>query len=196
VHVDKKRLTRIILTGAAAALCVGVASPAVACPIGPDGDAGAAVAAQKLRTVTLAEEKARIDTVLSRRLDELAALAARVAADPRLNDAQKAAFAARVAKLQAALEQLQAAVDAATSTAELRDILRPESWAPPTLAWPRPLVHRHAVRRQVVARAPAQRVPAPTFTRTVRTGAWTTYDGTRWRFDGGGSFGRHRFGGH
>lgn len=113
-------LTRIAVLSTAAAVCLGTAVPASAHELGGTAGSGSKTSSAP----TLAQEQAWIDSFIAKRQQQLAAFAAKLAADPKLTDAQKADFAAKIAKQQTALSNLKSAVDAATSTDALHQALR------------------------------------------------------------------------
>ncbi len=113
-------LTRIAVLSTAAAVCLGTAVPASAHSLGGTTGSGS----RATSAPTLAQEQAWIDSFIAKRQQQLAAFGSRIAADPKLTDAQKADFAAKIAKQQAALSSLKSAVDAATSAAAVQQALR------------------------------------------------------------------------
>lgn len=125
-------LTRTAVLGAGAALCLGVSAPALAHTEAGSTSSGTTTTQRP----TLAQEQAWIDNLVTHRQQGLGQFAARVAADPRLTAAQKAAAAAMVAKAQAALFALKARVDAATSTGQVHEIVAAALAALPHPMWP------------------------------------------------------------
>ncbi|HEX4729473.1 MAG TPA: hypothetical protein VH298_16815 [Jatrophihabitans sp.] len=113
-------LTRIAVLSTAAAVCLGTAVPASAHSLGGSSGSGT----KTTSAPTLAQEQAWIDSFIAKRKQQLAGFASKIAADPKLTDAQKADFAAKIAKQQAALSNLKSAVDAATSVAAVHQALR------------------------------------------------------------------------
>lgn len=113
------QLTRIAVLSTAAAVCLGIAVPASAHELGGTAGSGTRTSAP-----TLAQEQAWIDGFIAKRQQQLTDFAAKIAADSKLTDAQKADFAAKIAKQQAALSNLKSAVDAATSVAAVHQALR------------------------------------------------------------------------
>jgi len=113
-------LTRIAVLSTAAAVCLGTAVPASAHSLGGTTGSGS----RTTSAPTLAQEQAWIDSFIAKRQQQLAGFASRIAADPKLTDAQRAELAAKIAKQQAALSNLKSAVDAATSVAAVHQALR------------------------------------------------------------------------
>jgi hypothetical protein len=114
------QLTRIAVLSTAAAVCLGTAVPASAHSLGGTTGSGS----RTTSAPTLAQEQAWINSFIAKRQQQLATFASRIAAEQKLTDAQKADFAAKIAKQQAALSNLKSAVDAATSVAALQQALR------------------------------------------------------------------------
>jgi hypothetical protein len=113
-------LTRIAVLSTAAAVCLGTAVPASAHSLG-----GTTGSSNKTTSApNLAQEQAWIDSFIAKRQQQLASFASKIAADSKLTDAQKADFAGKIAKQQAALGNLKSAVDAATSVTAVHQALR------------------------------------------------------------------------
>ncbi len=122
---------RTVLAVAIAALCVGLAAPpAIAHPAG-DTDASTSVQSRP----TLAEVQGFFDRFIADRLDWLAAVSAKVSADPNLRPAAKNKIAATIAKQEAALAALKAQIDSADSIAEIRSDLQSAFVMTPHFWW-------------------------------------------------------------
>jgi hypothetical protein len=113
-------LTRIAVLSTAATVCLGTAVPASAHSLGGSTGSGSRITS----VPTLAQEQAWIDSFIAKRQQQLAAFASRIAAEGKLTDAQKADFAAKIAKQQAALSSLKSAVDGATTVTAVHQALR------------------------------------------------------------------------
>lgn len=182
------RATRIAITSGAAVLCLGVAAPSVAYACNGDGTSYAAhpdtATASQFSTPTLQQEQSWIDSFVSHRMAWLDHLSAVVSADPELTADQQAQALDSIAKAKTALTDLQSAVDAATSTDQVRDIVKAALEAMPMPWWPHPMTHRHAFEHHVhkaMHRDARTHHAAPTdvsahygdrSTRTVRYGAY------------------------
>ena len=114
-------LTRIAVLSTAAAVCLGTAVPASAHSLGGSSNG---TGSKTTSAPTLAQEQAWIDGFIARRQQQLAAFANKISTDSKLTDAQKADFATKIAKQQAALSNLKSAVDAATSLAAVHQAIR------------------------------------------------------------------------
>ena len=138
-------VVRIAMAVGIAALCIGVAAPAAtACPPGGSDVATASAAEQMLPSV--AEAQGFFDRFIANRLDWLAAMSAKVAADPDLSAAKKAKIEAAIQQEQAALTELKAQIDSATSVSEVwADVHASRATSPPfwwAWWWFRPGLHR------------------------------------------------------
>ncbi|MEO6704187.1 MAG: hypothetical protein ABI140_04915, partial [Jatrophihabitantaceae bacterium] len=102
-------LTRIAVLGTAAAVCLGTAVPASAHSLSDTNDRTTGTSS----TPSLAQVQAWVDSFIAKRQQHLASYASKVAADPKLTDAQKADFASKIAAQQAALTSLKSAMDSA-----------------------------------------------------------------------------------
>lgn len=104
---------RIALAVAVSALCVGLAAPpALAHP--PGGSDSGSETSEVIRP-SLAEAQAFVDKMITNRLDWLAAISAKVSADPHLNSALKDKITSAIAQEEAALTALKSQVDSADS---------------------------------------------------------------------------------
>jgi hypothetical protein len=146
--VNTTRPTRIAITSGAAVLCLGVAAPSVAYACSGDGTSGATQPAsarvQQLSAPTLQQEQAWIDSFVSHRTAWLDQLSAVVSADSNLTVDQQAKALDSIAQAKAALTDLQSAVDAATSTDQVHDIVKAALEAMPMPWWPQPMTRHHA----------------------------------------------------
>lgn len=143
------RATRIAITSGAAVLCLGVAAPSVAYACNGDGPSYGAhpdtATAGQFSTPTLQQEQQSwIDSFVSHRTAWLDHLSAVVSADPELTADQQAQALDSIAKAKTALTDLQSAVDAATSTDQVRDLVKAALEAMPMPHWPHPMTQRHA----------------------------------------------------
>ena len=140
--MNTNRLTRIAVTSGAAVLCFGVAAPAVAhTGAGATGKDGSTV--QQLPTPTLQQEQAWIDSFVAHRTAWLDHLSAVVGADNYLSDAQKTTMLDGIAKAKDALAALKSAVDAATSTDQVHQIVSQALATMPFPAWPYRALDHH-----------------------------------------------------
>jgi hypothetical protein len=158
--VNSSRIKALALTGVAAALCFGLNGPARA-HVAPS--AGEPAAEHTFALPSLSQVQGYLDAVITHRVERLDAFAAKVAADPRLTAEQKSAFAARIAQVRQHLVDLMAAIDAATTTAQVHELLEKGSAALFFPAAPRHLrLHHRDPDRGRSERAEA--VPATEFT--------------------------------
>ena len=145
--MNTNRLTRIAVTSGAAVLCFGVAAPAVAhtgaAATGKDGTGKDGATVQQLPTPTLQQEQAWIDSFVAHRTAWLDHLSAVVSADNYLSDAQKTTMLDGIAKAKDALAALKSAVDAATSTDQVHQIVSQALAAMPFPAWPYRALDHH-----------------------------------------------------
>jgi hypothetical protein len=174
--MNTARVTRFAVTGGAAALCFGVAAPAVACTVGGTGAAPASaqtrqIAAQRATPPTLAQEQAWIDGLVAHRTAWLDRVADLVSGNSNLTADQQSAALAWIARAKAQLAQLQSQVDAATSTAQVHDILAAQARDLVGGWWPGYSHFGHrAGKHAAPAPAPAVRQqPAKAHYTTVRT---------------------------
>ncbi len=138
--MNRTRMSRIGIASGAAVLCFGVTAPALA--HGTVGTAGTdSAATHPLPEPTLAQEQAWIDSFVSHRTAWLNHLAAAARADTYLTAAQRVAALASVGKAETALQQFKASVDAATSKAQLRQLVASALASLPRPRWPQPLAH-------------------------------------------------------
>lgn len=145
--MNTNRATRIAVTSGAAVLCVGVVTPvaAYACD-GTNSAAKAQTASYQVAAPTLQQEQSWIDSFVTHRTGWLDHLSAVVSADPNLSADQQAKALDSIAKARTALAELKSAVDAATSTAQVHDIVKAALEAMPAPWWPHPMA-RHALDR-------------------------------------------------
>jgi hypothetical protein len=145
--VKTTRPTRIAITSGAAVLCLGVAAPSVAYACTGGGTSSAArpasAAAQQFSAPTLQQEHAWIDSFVAHRTAWLDHLSAVVSADPELSADQQARALDSIAQAESALSDLQAAVDAATSTDQVHDIVKAALDSMPMPWWPHPTLRQH-----------------------------------------------------
>jgi len=142
--MNTARVTRLAVTSGAAALCFGVAAPAVACTVGAGTTSATAEAhqvAQQVTPPTLAQEQAWVDTLVAHRTAWLGRLSDLVSGNGRLTPDQQGAALAWIAKAKAELTQLQSQVDAATSTAQVHGILAAQAQDLAATWWPRRARH-------------------------------------------------------
>lgn len=148
------RLSRIGIAGGAALLCLGVSVPAYA--HGGTGDSGTRDAGMRaLYQPSLQQEQTWVASFVTHRTAWLEHVAAQVRADGYLSAAQQSAALATIAKAESALQNLKSQVDAATSTAQVRDIMGRQVAALPFPLWPHPGLRRHAVAKRDFAEAAA-----------------------------------------
>lgn len=114
-------LTRIAVLSTAAALCLGTAVPASAHSLGSSSDRDAA---KTTSAPTVAQLQAWVDSFIAKRQQQLSAFASKIAADPKLTDAQQADFAAKLAKQQSVLSNLKNAVDSASTVEAVHQAIR------------------------------------------------------------------------
>ena len=105
----------------AAALCLGTAVPASAHSLGSSSDRDAA---KTTSAPTVAQLQAWVDSFIAKRQQQLSAFASKIAADPKLTDAQQADFAAKLAKQQSVLSNLKNAVDSASTVEAVHQAIR------------------------------------------------------------------------
>lgn len=144
--MNTARVTRLAVTSGAAALCFGVAAPAVACTVGGSGTAPATaeahqIKAQQATPPTLAQEQAWVDSLVAHRTAWLGRLTDLVSGNSHLTADQQGAALDWIAKAKAELTQLQSQVDAATSTAQVHDILAAQAQDLAATWWPRHARH-------------------------------------------------------
>jgi len=113
------RISRIAVTGAAASMALATAAPALACQASDTTETKPAS-----QQAGLAQQQAWVDAFVTRSQQQLTALAAKIAADPRLTSAQQSAWTSWIAEQQAKLSELKAAVDAATTVSQLHQAVR------------------------------------------------------------------------
>jgi hypothetical protein len=214
--VKTNRPTKIAITSGAAVLCLGVAAPSVAYACAGTDNAvhPATAAAAQFSAPTLQQEQAWIDSFVSHRTAWLDHLSAVVSADPNLTADQQSAALASIAKAKTALTDLKSAVDAATSTAQVHDIVKAALASIPAPWWPGPgthhrgyhhHAHKFAHRDQRSQASPTDVTVRPADNvRTAHFTAWSSRDGLRnfdpaqhWshRGDRGGDWGGHHDGG-
>lgn len=195
------RIKALVVTGVAAGLCFGFGGPAKA-HNAPDRSASVPA----FQPATLTQVQSYVDTLITLRIQHLDAFAAKVVADPRLTAEQKARFAAKVAEVRQRLLNLKAAIDAATSTQQVHEILEHAS---PGLFFPgRPhhlRLHHHAAPTAVVdptaeVREHQRTLPAFDPRGECHHGAgdpaaWQRYSGTR-SYQGWPTGGYRYFGGY
>ena len=153
-----RSLLRIALAIVAAALCVGLAGPpAVAHTDGSDSDTS------EVQAAALADAQAFVDRMITSRLDWLAAVSAKVSANPDLDAAVKDKITSSIQQTEAALTALKAQVDSAGSVAEVWSDVRAALAAMPSFWWPwwsfSPGLHR-AVHGALAAQRHAARLAA------------------------------------
>jgi len=156
--VKPRNLLRIALAIVAAALCVGlVGPPAVAHTGGSDSETS------EIRAPELADVQAFVDRMISSRLDFLAALSAKVSANPDLDAAAKDKTTSSIEQAEAALTALKSQVDSAGSVAEVWSDVRAALATMPSFWWPwwsfHPAVHR-AIHGAFAAQRHAARLAA------------------------------------
>lgn len=119
---------RIALTVGAAALCIGIGAPALACPPNPSSISAVQNAAAHKPKITEAEALARqqawVDSFVAHAQAVLDKVAAKVAADPDLTAAKKTAISAKLVQAQGVLATLKEKADAATTLDALHDAVR------------------------------------------------------------------------
>ena len=153
-----RNLLRVALAIVAAALCVGLAGPpAVAHTGGSDSDTSEA------QSPSLADVQASVDRMITSRLDWLAAVSAKVSADPDLDATAKGKITSSIQQTEAALTALKAQVDSAGSVAEVWSDVRAALATMPSFWWPwwwfHPALHR-AVDGALAAHRHAARLAA------------------------------------
>jgi hypothetical protein len=156
--VKPRSLLRIALAVVAAALCVGlVGPPAVAHTDGSDSGTS------EVRAPALADVQAFVDRMITSRLDWLAALSAKVSADPDLDATAKDKITSSIEQAEAALTALKSQVDSAGSVAEVWSDVRAALATMPSFWWPswwfHPAVHR-AIHGALAAQRHAARLAA------------------------------------
>ena len=109
----KRTIARVSLATGTAALCLAVASPAMACTVPFDH------VHQTQASDPLSAAVSRADHKITDQVQQLDAWAARIAADPNLSDAQKSDFASKVSVAKDALLAQKAQVDAASTVDEV-----------------------------------------------------------------------------
>lgn len=114
------RTTRIAVSSATALLCIGAGTPALA-HTGTDAHARPS---SSTRTHTLQQQKAWALAFADDVSARLAAAAKRVAADPHLSSARRAALLAAIAKAQSVVATFKAQASAATTAAQLHSAMR------------------------------------------------------------------------
>ncbi len=113
--MHKRTIARISIATGSAALCLAVASPAMACTVPAASYAGFFESTNPLTPAI-----AKADATIAAQQKRLAGDATKVGADPNLSSAQISQFAALIAAAQAQLATEKAAVDSATSTDEVK----------------------------------------------------------------------------
>jgi hypothetical protein len=109
----KRTIARVSLASGTAALCLAVASPAMACTVPFDH------VHQTQASDPLAAAVSRADHKITDQVHQLDAWAARIAADPNLTDAQKSDFATKISTAKSALLTQQAQADVASTVDEV-----------------------------------------------------------------------------
>lgn len=123
----KRTIARISIASGTAALCLAVASPAMACVV-PGADwVHQSSGATQLTPLALAISKA--DKQIAGELSQLDTWAAAIAADGNLTDGQKATFAGSIAADKTALQTQKSEVEAATTPDEVSAVMASTSVA-------------------------------------------------------------------
>lgn len=119
---------RIALTVGAAALCIGIGAPALACPPNPSSISAVQNAAAHKPKVSeadaLAHQQAWVDSFVAHAQAVLDKVAAKVAADPDLTAAKKTAISTKLVQAEGVLATLKEKADAATTLDALHDAVR------------------------------------------------------------------------
>lgn len=117
------RLTRTArIAGAAggiAALTLGFAVPALACDH-PTSAGATTTASQDWQQLSLAQQQKIAQSVLAARAAGLDQVATKVAGDPNLTDAQKAAFQSKIDQDKAAISSAQSSIASAQSSDDIK----------------------------------------------------------------------------
>lgn len=158
--MNSHKITKYAVTGAATALCVGLAAPVVAHASDSGQPTPAAVVHSVPSQLTLQQEQAFVDQLVTQRLAQLDAAAAKVAANPSLTSAQKSAYTAELTQIRERLLSIKAEVDAATSPNQIGEIVRAGLSQVRDPAEPRHELMHHAAVRQTAEKGHRTVTPA------------------------------------